>query len=140
MKMKKIFAIVLVVALVFALGACSKKTDDGGSSPNVSGSPDTGSKIDIKGSGRQTVSDERATEEQLQAALDWQESHADKFSLTYEDYVAQIGVEASEYEWSGSTYGTYFWFASDDSNVSLHPSFTGGTGKLLAGGSSGLSF
>ena len=147
MKMKKVFALLLVVVLVFAIAACGKKTDAGNTSDTSNTSNDssdsadngTSSKINLRADGKQTVSADRATKETLQAAMDWQGAHADKFSLTYDDYVTQIGCNASEYEWSG-TYGTYYWYASDDDGVSLHPSFKDGNGKLFANGSSGLSF
>lgn len=142
MKTKKIFIVVLAVVLMLSLAACGQKDDAGSGAEAEAEVAETGTGIDLKGSGRQTVSDERATEEQLQAALDWQESLGDdKFKLTYEDYKQQIGCDASEYEWNAaSNYGVYYWFASDDDTVSLNPVFKDGDGTLFAGGSNGLSF
>ena len=142
MKTKKIFLVILAVVLLFTLSACgSKPTDNGASGDSADAGTELG--FDLKGEGKQTISEERATVDTLQAALDWQNgmSDAEKFSLTYEDYKAQIGLDANEYEWNGlSNYGVYYWYASDDDSVSLHPVFKNGDGTLFAGGSNGLSF
>jgi len=167
MNMKKLLIVVLAFVFVLSLGACGTKTDDNNAaddnntsivdennsvdendSADENDSSDEAEDVDdgefdIHGEGKQTVSEERATVETLQAAMDWQEGlpSDEKFALTYEDYKAQIGCDASEYEWNGlGNYGTYFWYASDDDGVSFHPTFKDGDGVLFAGGSNGLSF
>lgn len=142
MKTKRILIIVLAMVLMIALCACGQKADTGGAAEPEANAAEADAGFDLKGEGKQAVSEDRATVEQLQAALDWQEGMGDeKFKLTYEDYKAQIGCDASEYEWNGtSNNGAYYWYASDDESVSLTPVFKNGDGTLFAGGSNGLSF
>ena len=135
MKTRRLLAIVLVVALVFAFSACSKKSD-GDKPADASNSPEaSGPSIDLKGDGKQQMSEERVTQEKLKEVFAWQAAMGqDSFKLTYEDFKEQIGCEANEYEWNGLTYGAYYWYASDNDDAWISPCFTDGNGKLFACG------
>lgn len=142
MKSKHFFALLLAVILVFSLSACgggkaesSSKTDtsEPAAEPASDAATDSApaeasnaNELDYASEEMQEVSSERASEETLVSTYhDWFNGELDAAAqkeLTYEDFVAQIGCEASWYNAWGD-YRVYTWEADGAPSVKVGATF-----------------
>ena len=156
--MKKALSIILVLLFSLSLLAgCGSKSSDSASTPapattDSGAATDSGadtvagdsSSVDYQASGVQQMGTTRADKATLQATVDWfydwqfvQGKQAN--DLRYEDFVKQVGIEANEYEWYEEYQsGVYTWYASDDDDVKITPSFVDGNKYCMACGMEGL--
>jgi len=135
--MKKVLAIVLILALVFALCACGGKPASNGTqktdTPQSGGGEDAAVvddnpyNIDFKAEGEQEMSSDRLTKAELKAAYDYFVGleASERKSLTYKDMVEYIGCEASAF------YGprSYIWYASDNNFSQMNATFMNDSGE-----------
>ena len=143
--MKKLFAIILALVMVLALCACGSS----GGSGSASGSDkDSGVKLDYESTEKQTITDERATNAVLADTMKtWLGgltvfAGSEQSSYTYEDFVKQIGCEASSYNNDDSQSARqYTWCAkeSEDSQMTVWFMKDGSAWHLYMLGSTGIS-
>ena len=126
--MKKALAIVLVLALVFALGACGKKAE-GESNGEKAGDKDAAVvdanpfNLDYESAEVQEMSSERLSQDALKEFYDYFVGlgAAGRENLTYADMVEHIGCEASEFSFT-SGYRIYVWRAEENSFAQMNAS------------------
>jgi len=116
MMFKRVF--IMLLGSILLLSLCSCGGED---------SPD----IDYESNELQAVSSERATEATLVSTYhDWFYGELDaaaQSELTYKDFVAQIGCEASWYN-ALSDYRVYTWEAEGDPSVKIGATFENNDG------------
>ena len=125
--MKKLLALLLALSMVFALAACGNKatTETSGeagteSAATVDAFGEAKYGLNFESEDVQAMSDERATVEVLaETAKDWLGGatlHAySSDKKTYEDFVAHIGCDPTEYQYDAKNgYRTFIWKAEND--------------------------
>ena len=126
--MKKVLAIVLTLALVFALGACGKKAE-GDAAGEKSGDKDVAVvdanpfNLDYESAEVQEMSSERLSQDALKEFYDYFVGlgAAGRENLTYADMVEHIGCEASEFSFT-SGYRIYVWRAEENAFAQMNAS------------------
>lgn len=144
--MKKIFALLMAVMMVFSFAACGNddgNKGEGGKAPRDGSNLD----IDLKAEGLQTIGEPEATVEILKkTAEEYLEGSTMFFNdaRQYADFVDYIGCDATEYEFKevyGKKQGSFIWRATDDDTAYFAVFFDlqeDGTWKLSASGSGNL--
>lgn len=121
-RIKKILTIGFVLVLVLSLAACGGDKTEPTSGTNASGSSaseaaSSANKLDYASEELQEVSADRASKDTIIAAYhDWFNGELDataRAELVYEDFVTQLGCEASWYNAWGN-YRVYTWEADGE--------------------------
>ena len=136
--MKRFFAILLAILMVFSLAACGGDKEDagsdGGNKAAVTDGSDLG--IDLNAAGVQKMSDDRAPMDKLVETRDvWLEGRftfvLDTDKKTYADFAEHIGCNAAEYEYAEEDMERrYTWIAEGDETAKFLAVFVeGGDGN-----------
>ena len=131
MKLKQLTALLFSLVFLFALSACG-----GGPASNDAQTPTTpqGSdgvdtaednpyNLDYELADAQEMSSDRLTKAELLAAYDYfvGMDASERNNVTYEDIVAYLGCDASEFY--GLTSRSYVWYAVDDDYAQMNATF-----------------
>jgi|GEM_PF-476691 len=133
--MKKVLAIILILALVFALGACSSTpnpasaTEGESDGKGTSVVDDNPFNLDYESAEVQEMSSERLPQATLKEFYDYFVGlgAAGRENLTYADMVEHIGCEASEFSFT-SGYRIYVWRAEENDFAQMNASIPGNNG------------
>lgn len=138
--MKKITALILALLMVFAFTACGKEAKN--EEPTVD-PVEVRFNLDLESTEVQPMSDDRASKDVLGKIIDdflggftfyLDEEYT---SLTYDDFVEYIGVDATEYYYDeNSSAQAFAWRAAENENGCFVIWFR--DGELYASGSSNL--
>ena len=115
MKIKKISALFLAIALVLTFCAC------GSSEPKKPVVELVDYNLDYESTEWQPMSDERATEEKLLEV--YEIIQAGVIGMRYEDVVELVGCEASDFRNDGSGNRLYKWYTSESEYVDMGLTF-----------------
>lgn len=120
--MKKLFALIMTLIMVFAFAACSGNGENAGNNAQTADNPYN---LDYTSDALQPMTDERASSDVLLESGKYYmdglaNSPADFSKLTYKDLAEHIGVDASEYQHFESWgQDRYTWYVEGNSGASL---------------------
>jgi len=150
--MKKIIAIVMLLALCLTLVACggSKEAAPAAATETTTETTETAAAndgssfgIDLTAEGMQKMAEEYATADTLKKVRDEYLGGNTMFKYsgdtrTYADFVEYIGVDASQYQFNGGE-RTYIWYADGDANSYFAATFGEEEGAFILYGSSAVN-
>ena len=125
MKKKLIITCLLAIVLIFGLSACG---GGGGSAEDPDGGLTAAFEkygVDTESNDDQAMSEDRCTTEELITVWEWYNAlpDAEKDELTYNKWVEQFGMDASDYALHREGVCRFNWRSSENSIIYIQPYF-----------------